>query len=210
MIPSNPATKSGLLQLGLASALLCLVGCSTPGLGRVPDTLVELYDQASPSGIIELEIDRDGSIREIEADIPVVDLPAAAVRAADEFAPGASITGAEREILAGGVESYEVKMRHEGRDWEIVVDAQGNVLETEMSLRRSEAPGAVLDAAAAAIADSSFQSVEIIKRDGDDDEYHVKRSKDGASYKVVLTPTGDVIRKVREARAEIEIPLADD
>ena len=36
---------------------------------------------------------------------------------------------------------------------------------------------------------------------------HVKKLKDGASYKIVLARDGTVIRKVREARAEIEIPL---
>jgi len=51
-----------------------------------------------------------------------------------------------------------------------------------------------------------FKSVERIER-GDGVTYHVKLLRGGASYKVSLSPEGEVLRRVREAKAEIEIPL---
>ena len=75
-----------------AAATVCLVllalplgGCrSTSGstIGQVPGSLVKLYDEAAPSGVIELEITRDGGIREMEAEVPITSLPVEAVRAA--------------------------------------------------------------------------------------------------------------------------------
>ena len=81
------------------------------------------------------------------------------------------------------------------------------MLETEKSLTPDEAPAAVLEAAERAVPRSSFKSVEIISHVSGHQEYHVKRTRNGASYKVVLHTDGRVIRKVREHRAEIEIPL---
>ena len=39
--------------------------------------------------------------------------------------------------------------------------------------------------------------------------YHVKSTLKGGSYKVIVSPEAKVLRRVREQRAEIEIPLAD-
>lgn len=186
---------------------ITLTSCGTGGLGCVPPCLVQLYDQASPNGVIELEIGRDGTIHEMEADIPVSDLPDAVRTAVQAKAPGARITGAERELTANA-EAWEVKLNHQGRAWEYVLDASGTILESEKELRRHEAPAEVLKAADMAVQGGRFKSVELIMR-GDEQEYHVKKIMNGASYKIVLAPDGTVIRKVREARAEIEIPLND-
>ncbi len=181
-----------------------LTSCGT-GLGCVSPSLVQLYDEAAPNGTIELEINRDGTIREMEADILVANLPEAIRKAVMAKAPGAQITGAEHELMANA-EAWEVKLNHQGRAWEYVLDASGTILESEKELKRHEAPGEVLKAADQAVQGGRFKSVEIIMR-GDEQEYHVKKIVNGASYKIVLTPDGTVIRKVREARAEIEIPL---
>ena len=49
--------------------LFVLFGCRSDGLGRVPVSFVELYDNAAPEGMIEIEIERDGTVREIEASV---------------------------------------------------------------------------------------------------------------------------------------------
>ncbi|MHC4852444.1 MAG: PepSY-like domain-containing protein [Planctomycetota bacterium] len=180
---------------------LALSACT--GLGT--SSLVGLYDQGKPDGMIEVELDRNGAIREMEADIPTSDLPANIREAAMAKAPGGEIKGAEREITAAGT-GWEVKMKHQGRMWEFVMDNDGKILETEKELTKDEAPAAVLQAADRAISGGTFVSVELIER-GDESEYHVKKARDGASYKIVLTADGTVKRKVREAKAEIEIPL---
>lgn len=196
--------------LGLCALALLLPACQSvvPGRFRPFDqNLTRLYDQASPDGMIEIELQRNGRIEEMEADIDVSALPANVLAAARKASQGATITGAEIELQQGG-DFYEVKLHYEGRDWELVIDGKGNVIETEKELDQSEAPGAVIQAAAEAIPGSALKSVEVIES-ADMTEYHVKRLRDGASYKVVLAPDGTVKRAVREARAEIEIPLVD-
>jgi len=193
---------------GLASlALLACVGCAAPPVERAPAALLELYDSLAPDGALELELDRDGSFLELEADVPVESLPAAVRAAALAAYPGVTLTGAEREVQ-GGVLSWEVKFTHEGRGMELVIDTTGTVRETERELRASEAPLAVLQAAEAALPGSTLYSVESVTSAAGT-VYHVKREKNGARYKFILDPTGKMLRKVREARAEIEIPLAD-
>lgn len=187
---------------------LCSAGCHTTGVGSVPTSLVGLYDDASPVGMIEIEVERDGSIREMEADIEVADLPDLIVAAAKEYAPGIRITGAEREVTQHG-DAWEVKFRHDGRAHELVIGANGKIREIEKELSRSEAPPAVLEGADKAVPGGSFLSVELITIDGKSDQYHVKKSRQGANYKIVLNAKGKVLRKVREAKAEIEIPIAD-
>lgn len=197
--------SQGMVALAaLAVLALGLTGCG--GLGSVSTKLVELYDMAAPDGIIELEIARDGTMIEMEADVPVSTLPDVVREAAMKKAPGARITGAEREFNARGA-AWEVKLNHEGRDWEFVIDDEGVILETEKELRRSEAPQTVLAAAKNAVPGGVFRSVEVITKYDGATEYHVKKMIAGVSYKVVLATDGTVIRKVREQKAEIEIPL---
>jgi uncharacterized membrane protein YkoI len=192
-------------SVALAS-FLALGACASGGsLGEVPEDLVDLYDVVRPGGMMELEIDRDGSIREMEADVPVEALPAAVVAAAQARHPGARITGAERELTGDGP-GWEVKLELEGRKLELVYDEEGELLETERELRRSEAPNAVLASAMQAIDGGTFISVEMVEQGGTQ-LYHVKLEKGGVSYKVILTPQGEITRKVREQRAELEIPL---
>lgn len=184
-----------------------LVACQSSGGWKVPTAVVELYDVAAEDGMLELELERDGTLVEAEADVPLDRVPENVVAAAQAAYPGVRLTGAEREVQDGS-RVWEVKFSHEGRAMELVIDDDGEVLETERELRADEAPEAVLAAAEAAIPNSAFRSVEEI-RAGDGLAYHVKRLRGGASYKVVLDVDGTVLRKVREARAEIEIPLAD-
>lgn len=200
-------TARPLALLGPA-LLLTLASCasSSGGLGTMPVGVVELYDAASPTGLMEVELARDGTVLEMEADVDPASLPPGIRSAALERLPGATITGAERELHPDG-RFWEVKLTHEGREWEVICDDQGKVVETEQELRREDAPPAVLAAANKAVG-GSFRSVELIEgRSGT--SYHVKKLLDGASYKIVISPEGEVLRKVREQRAEIEIPLKD-
>jgi len=188
---------------------LALVACqsSAPEFGRMPASVIELYDLAAPDGVIEIELERDGSLREIEADIRLEDLPNEIAAVALREVPGGRMTGAERELRRDG-SAWEVKLVQGGRNWELVVDESGRVLETEKELAQGEAPAVVRNAALAAIPGGEFATIELIERPGEL-EYHVKLERGGGRYKVVLDPEGGVLRRVREARAEIEIPLAD-
>lgn len=189
-------------------ASCALAACSSTrgeGLGSVPRDLVELYDLARPGGVIEIELDRDGTVREMEAEIAVEAVPASIRDAVAKSHPGARIVGAERELTAEG-RGYEVQVQDGGRDLELVFDERGELIELERSLSRGEAPAAVMQAAERAVPGGTFRSVEIVEQRGQP-SYHVKLEKGGASYKVILSPDGKVERKVREQRAEIEVPL---
>lgn len=192
-------------KYALALAPLMLVACAGPE--RAPSSLVELYDMTAHDGAMEIEFDRDGNFLEIEADVPVETVPESLRRITRLAHPDAVVTGAEREVQ-GDTWTWEIKFTSGGRAMEIVLDEQGNVLETERELERDEAPSEVLEASRRAIPDSSFLSVEVIKSE-DALTYHVKRQRGGARYKIVLSANGVVLRKVRETTAEIEIPLAD-
>jgi hypothetical protein len=194
------------IRSSFALVALGLAACSSTDEWKAPAVLVELYDIADPAGLIELELDRDGTLREIEADVPLTALPRPVLDAAAKAFPGARFTGAEREVQ-GDVRGWEVKFELDGLAGEVVTDDDGNVRETERELLESNVPPGVLAASATAIPGSVLVSTEVIEHAGQR-SYHVKRLRDGASYKIVLTPEGEVIRKVREARAEIEIPLA--
>jgi hypothetical protein len=189
----------------LPVALFALVGCAG-SLGKLPPVMVEMYDQGKPDGWMEIEADRKGRIFSIETDIPVEALPADIKAAAEAELPGARITGAEWERI-GKADCYEVKLAKGGREYELVYKVDGTLIEKEVSLRRGEEPSGVMQAAMNVVPGSRFKSVERIERAEGEDVYHVKLIANNASYKVELDGSGNVLRAVREARAEIEIPL---
>ena len=185
---------------------LLAAACSTPApLGSVPTELIDLYDRGTPTGILEVEVNRDGTVREMEVEIAVADLPTPIREAALAAERGATVTGAERELTLDGP-AWEVQLLQEGRKVELVLSEDGRILEIERELRRDEAPRSILAAADAAIPGGTFQSVEILHK-GRSTEYHVKKERAGARFKVVVSTEGETLRVVREAKAEIEIPI---
>lgn len=177
-------------------------------LGKMPVQIVQLYDMTLPSGGIEIELDRDGTIRELEGDISPTLLPHDALVAFHTHWAGAKINGAEREFNAQGG-GYEIKFLYEGAQWEVIMrqlEGKWRMVETEREIGRKDAPAGVLAAAHRKIAGGTLKSIELIER-GTEREYHVKVELAGASYKCVVSPAGKMLRAVREARAEIEIPL---
>lgn len=194
--------------LASLAALLALASCSSSSTATAPAELIPLFDQLAPEGAMELEFDRDGRFGDLEAEVPVESVPAIVRDAVAQAHPGVELTGAEREVQ-GGEWTWEVGFEEEGRGVQVVVSDDGDLLETERELEASEAPAEVLRAAEGAVPSSTLASVDVVTS-ASGDEYHVKRERDGARYKVVLTSTGEVLRIVREARAEIEIPVSTE
>lgn len=197
---------SALRSVLLPLASLPLVACSSSSLGHVPESVVELYDMANPAGGMELELERDGELIAIEADVAVSQVPQHLVQKVNQMHPNALMQGAEREI-APGMELWELKFVSQGRNYELVFDEEGNVHETEMSLTWGEAPRSILSAADLALPGGVPISIELVTV-GETKLYHVKKERDEARYKIVLDESAKVLRLVREQRAEIEIPLA--
>jgi hypothetical protein len=186
--------------------LLLAVSCG--GMGNVSTKLVDLYDLVDPAGHIEIEVDRGGTVREMEADVPFASLPEAVRKATKEHMPNATVVGAEREIKSIG-DCWEVKLSHEGRSYELIFDDAGKLLESEKSVSLGEVPPLVKATAEAQMPGPTWKSIEVIERGGAAIEYHFKKDLKGASFKVVVAADGVLMRKVREQRAEIEIPVRD-
>ncbi len=196
-------------------ALAFLGGCrsSSSGdgregdLGRMPEVVVELFDMGKPDGLFEIELDRRGRVHALEVEVGPGQLPQGVRGVVLERMPGAQITGAEREVTKNQ-KAWEVRFQHEGRAWEYLVGDDLRVLDTEKELSPEETPGAVRDAAENAMPGGELTGIELLQSP-ERVEYHVKKSIDGAEYKIVITPNGRVVRRVRQARAELGIPLPD-
>ncbi len=180
-----------------------LAACGAPGLDR--EAIVELHGVLAPEGVLELEYDRQGILREAEADVPLASVPAELVALALARLPGGEITGAEREITEHG-KGYELKLARAGLAYEYVFDDSGRLLESEEELGPGELPEEVLRHVELALGGGERTSTERVTR-GDKVEYHVKKEKDGMRYKIVLAENGALLAVVREARAEVEVPL---
>ena len=195
-----------LVVLGLAGAFLAgHVTAREASLGTLPEVVIRLYDAGAPDGVIEIEADRDGTILEAEVGIAASALPESVLAAAEKTMPGGEVTGGEYELTPAG-EAWEVRKTIDGKHVELVMDAQGTMVEKEVELAREEAPAAVMDAATACMPGATFQSVELVENEKGA-LYHVKLAQAGATYKVILAEDGTIRRRVREAKAEIEIPL---
>jgi len=201
--------KTWLIPLLVAAAVLAWHAQSPAketdrGLGVLPRVVVELYDAGTPGGWIEIEAERDGRVIEAETWISVNALPSKVLEVAKRQLD-AKVIGAEMERTARG-RAWEVQMEKDGLKYEFVIDDEGTVVEREIELAKSDWPAAAVRAAKLAIPGGEVKSVERVES-LQVAEHHVKLSRNGASYKVVLGPEGTVTRKVREAKAEIEIPL---
>jgi hypothetical protein len=199
----SPAPTTA-LPLVLAAGLL--PACASTD--RVPGRLLTLLDDVRADGAVEIELDRDGTYRDLEAEIAVERVPAPVVSALVAAFPGARITGAERE-WQDGAWTFELAFRVGGRAIQAVIGEDGRLLETEEPISLVDAPASVIAASMVLLPASTLASVDRVEGP-DGIRYHVKRVRDGARYKVVLRADGTVLRAVREIPAEIEIPLLAD
>jgi uncharacterized membrane protein YkoI len=193
--------------------LVALAGCQAAEpngdretVYKLPPEVIQLYNEGTPAGWMELEVEADGTIFESEAEISYEKVPSNVKQAAEAELPGGQVTGAEAEYV-NGTRAYEVRKTVDGQEYELVFSEDGTLLEKEVSLDIADAPAEVIENAQAAIPGGEIKSVERIEHPDKEIVYHVKLEKDGASYKVVLSEAGEVLRKVREAKAELEIPL---
>jgi hypothetical protein len=65
-----------------------------------------------------------------EVDVPLSEVPAEVMEAANESVPGGEVTGAEKEV-EDGVLLYEIEKIVDGVEYEIEVTADGAVMEIE-------------------------------------------------------------------------------
>lgn len=82
----------------------------------------------------EIEVTSDGTVLEVELEedeeIPVTELPQLVRQAAEKALPGAELIEAEIVRPASGM-AYEIEARQDGKEYEILVGADGRLLGIE-------------------------------------------------------------------------------
>jgi uncharacterized membrane protein YkoI len=147
-----------------------------------------------------------------EEEIPLSEVPAKVLEAANNAVPGGEVKGVEMEI-EDGVTIYDVEKVVEGVEYEIEVTANGTVKEVEKEgeiedeeddydddgekeedVSLSDVPDVILKSAKEAVPDGKITEVE---KEVDDGEtiYEVEIV---VRYEVLIKPNGDVIKIGRE------------
>ncbi len=181
----------------------------TAGCAATPFSSSMMADGAGMQvgGIIELAVDKDGSLLEVEFHVPKETIPARALQAVNAKIPAGTIVDCEKEYH-GGVVYYEVTKELDGRKYEIMVTPTGRLYRLELEIADSDAPARVLAAADRAVPWGRRTLVEKIL-DGNERliEFHVKKVAEELRYKILIAPDGTVKQVFREIPAEIEIPI---
>ena len=79
---------------------------------------------------VDVALSADGTILEIEKELPIADLPRPVAAAVKAKYPKATLKTAE-EITKGEAKSYEVVVEEAGRKKEVALDSKGKILENE-------------------------------------------------------------------------------
>jgi hypothetical protein len=182
--------------LAAVLAAILLPACQSPGWKT---------DDALAADSLELVMDDLGMAADVEYHIPPEDVPAVVRQAMDRLHPGGPFTGAEKEY-EGGLLYYELTREVDGMDIEAMFFPDGRLHSEEIEVPESTVPAVVREAAQNAIPGSTIRMYEEI-RDSNRAlyEYHVKSTRGGMNYKVMLGTTGQLLAIYREIEAEIEV-----
>jgi hypothetical protein len=189
--------------LGAAIASLVVVGCASTGF---PSSIGDDVSLVAPDGMIEVGLGDSGRIEVVEFHVPPETLPAGIRAAAEREVGEGAIVAAEKEYLNGKLH-WEITKQVGEFEHEVLFDESGRPLLWEIQIDSSKAPAAVISASEKAVK-GSLQAVEEI-RDASKalTEYHVKRRDGETRWKLEISPGGEVLRVLRETKAEIEVPV---
>jgi len=191
------------------AGLFIVAACSAcAGLGghRVPKSIVSVAQDTKTGGELAFEIDENGTIIGVDAEIDPSKVPQVCREAADRHFPGGRVTGAERE-WNGGKLYWEVVKDIDGQRIEILMNDDGSLAGHEKALRDREVPADVIAAARTAVPNGQLAAVERVT--GPEakfgEEYHVKIDVGGEQLRVGVGG-GKVIRVVRKMKADFRVP----
>ena len=125
---------------------------------------------------------------EQERKVKESEVPAAALAALKKLAGGAEITQYEEEV-ENGETFYEGAWKIPSGKMEVLVTAQGDVVETEEGLAADAIPSAVVATAKKAAGGSELQYEKVTEV-----HYKAKFMKDDQRHKVIMSPTGRTIK----------------
>jgi hypothetical protein len=163
-------------------------------------------DDALDAKKIEMTVNAQGKPTEIEFHMSPAEVPQVVREAMDKLHPGGAFTDAEKE-WNGGKLYYELSREVKGMEVEAMFTPDGQLFQQEVEVPQSKVPAGVQTAARAALSGGKVTKWEEI-RDGDNTllEYHVKMSRGGKDFKLMITLGGRVKAVYREIPSEIEVP----
>jgi hypothetical protein len=189
-----------LLEVAAIAALLLLPACAGGHARWEPDS-------ATTARSLEVQVDGMGRHTEVEYHVSPDAVPAVVRRAMDQLHPGGPYDDAEKESHKGKV-YWELSRKVNGMAVEAMFTEDGTLFEEEIQVPMNKVPEVVRDRAMASLGGATatkWEEIRNAKREVV--AYHVKMSRGGDKYKVMLGKDGKVEGIVREVPAEIEVPV---
>jgi len=163
-------------------------------------------EDALASEKLEFQLNEKGRVDQIEYHIAPAGVPEAVRAAMARLHPDGEITGAEKEWHHGTL-YYELTSKKGGLETEVMFYPDGTVFRSEIEVAAEDVPRSIRNIAQAALPGAQATKFEQI-READNRliEYHVKLSRDGKRYKLILARAGEFRSLLREIPAEVEVP----
>jgi len=181
-----------------------------PTIGALDSAFVASIARHPTADKIEIEVNADGSVRELALYHNDADkLPEAVRKKAEEVYPGATIKGYESEVEGPDRrEVFEVELKTaEGQDCEVEATAAGELIYTECEVEVSTLSEELKAATLEALPGAEIEEVEVVEHSGDKPKETVVEAKVGeATHKLVFVD-GKLSRHVREIKAELEFDV---
>jgi hypothetical protein len=186
--------------------VVSFAGCAAVGGKSVGKSIASLAQDTKMGGELAFEIDENGKIIGMDAEVDPSTVPQVCREAADRHYPGGRVTGAEKEWNGGKI-YWEVVKDINGQRVEILMNKDGSLAGHEMALRTNEYPADVVAAARAVAPNGRLVAVERVTgpeaKKGE--EYHVKIDVKGEQLRVGVGG-GKVVRVVRKIKADFRVP----
>jgi uncharacterized membrane protein YkoI len=135
-----------------------------------------------------------GESREQESRVKMKDLPAVVQQTVREQSKGAVIRGLSREI-ENGETRYEVELKVNGHNRDVLIDPTGAVVEVEEQVTLSSLPAAVRRTISRRAAGGKIVSVESLTKGGSLVWYEAHVKKAGKSREIKVNPAGQLVKE---------------
>jgi uncharacterized membrane protein YkoI len=130
-------------------------------------------------------------------EVKLEDVPPAAQAVIESHTSGEAIEKITREEKEEGKYFYKVEYKKNGRKFELQVDDDGTVLETEEILAMEDLPPAVLKTVKAESAGGEIKELALETEEGKT-FYEVEFEKDGKEHEVKIAKDGTVLKRETE------------
>ena len=125
-------------------------------------------------------------------------VPKAVLEAFEKAYPNAKKVEFEKEMFEGK-EAYEVEYKENGKEYEILYSAEGEVLQKEETIDVKDLPEAVVQAISKTHPKATIKEAEkVMKPDGTVSGYEVEIKAEGKKLELELDPNGNILKTERD------------